>query len=49
MKKQNEDKLVKIALEINQERKLWKLVAYFSVVGAIVSTVGFMIAVRGGI
>ena len=45
----NENELVKAALEANRERKLWKFAAHFSLIGAIISTVGFLIAVQGGI
>ena len=47
--KQHEEKLVEAALEANRERRLWKFAAHFSLIGAIISTVSFLIVVRGGI
>lgn len=47
--KQQDDKLIEAALEANRERRLWKFMAWFSMWGAIVSTIGFIIAVKGGI
>ena len=41
-------KLVKAALEANRERRLWKFAAHFSMAGAIISTIGFILVVRGG-
>ena len=48
MKKQD-DKLIAAALEANRERKIWQAMAWFSMSGAIVSTIGFIIAVKGGV
>lgn len=47
--KQQDDKLIEAALEANRERKIWKFMAWFSMWGAIVSTIGFIIAVKGGV
>lgn len=47
--KQQDEKLIEAALEANRERRLWKFMAHFSLIGAIVSTVGFILVVRGGI
>lgn len=47
--KQQDDKLIEAALEVNRERKIWKFMAWFSMSGAIVSTIGFIIAVKGWI
>lgn len=47
--KQQDDKLIEAALEANRERKIWQAMAWFSMSGAIVSTIGFIIAVKGGV
>lgn len=43
------DPMFKLALECNRERRMWKFLSQFSVVGAIISTIGFMIVARGGL
>lgn len=43
MLKQQDERLVKAALEANRERRLWKFMAWFSMIGAITSTTGFII------
>lgn len=43
------DPIIKTALECNRERRMWKFLSQFSVAGAIISTIGFIIAVRGGL
>lgn len=47
--KQQDDKLIEAALEANRERRLWKFMAWLSMWGAIVSTIGFIIAMKGWI
>lgn len=49
MKRSAENELVKAALEANKERKIWQAMAWFSMSGAIVSTIGFILAVKGGV
>ena len=43
------DPMFELALECNRERRMWKFLSQFSVAGAIISTIGFIIAVRGGV
>ena len=47
--KQQDNKLIEAALEANRERRLWKFMAHLSLIGAVASTIGFIIVVKGAI